>query len=279
MTFSERNGIATLKELQIEDMDKDLFTSLWICLEDLFDELWHEAYKYDSPRSKYRDFLCFIWTEFFKRPKNELIHFNEHRIVHAAIKNKYDHFSWDRVYSLLEFVARVLQMYKKSKVDEFKAHCNHVLERENSGWRFVSNEIARIVEPCEIQCIEQVFEGVGKESANHLRQMLLNFSQKPEKDFRGCATEAILALEAYAREVAGEKSKILSDLCAGEKLPLHKTLRKSLGLLYAFANDEIRHAEKQGSDEVDYETAKFMMLQCTSYINLIKSKRKGESGV
>lgn len=275
VTFSERHGFVKRKALQVDSMDEELKTSLWICLERLFDGFSIEARDYGSARAKYREFLEFIWTEFFKKPKNQLVQLNYYHIVHSAMRSIYDQYSWDMVYSLIEFIAKLLSATKPRNVsDEFKENCNYVLERESSGWRFVNDEITPLTTSYEVQAVEEAFEGVGEETAGHLSAMLRGISQKGEKNYRTAATEAILALEAFGREVANEKSKILSDIIRDKKLPLDEILQQSLSKLYAYANAKgIRHAQMKGQ-EVDFEIAKFMILQCTSYINLMKANKE-----
>lgn len=273
--FSERFRLKPEKTMQIDSMDDDLRMSLWICLEEHFDGMMREARTYHSENERLRGYLEFIWTEFFKRPKSDLVQYNHYHIIHTAIRPRYFRLIYHEVYSFVEFVVKVtLCIGAHKKAAALIKNCNDVLERENAGWRFVKDEICPLTKSHEVQNIEEAFDGVGEEALLHLRNMLGEFSKKEDKNYRTVAIEAILALEAYGREVAAEKSMILSELCRDKKLPLHPSLLKGLSQFYAYANDEIRHAKKVGVEDVDVELAKFMMLQSTSYINLIKSNHQ-----
>jgi hypothetical protein len=277
VTVAERNGFANPRALQIESMDEVLQRSLWICLEDLFDDLNREAGNFDTSQARYREFLGIIWTEFFKYPRSKLILLNAHHIVHSAIKPLFDKLEWDKVYDLLEFMALLLKVDQSKEItNSFIDRCNYILKRESSGWRFVETTISPITEPSEIQSIEDARTEVGKETAKHLYEALQFLSQKGEKNYRGCGRAAIDALEAFAQEVTGEYGKTLSDLCNKRKLPLHPVKQKSIQHLYDYASDRFRHAEKPSDEEITYHDAIEMLLQCTSLINLIKSKRKGK---
>lgn len=264
--FSERYGLQD-KELQINNMDEDLRNSLWIIIEEVFDEIQDGAREGEIKYERYRDFLKFIWTDFIKKPQSNLTTINCYHIIHSKIHPIYEKFDWHQVYSFIEFVAKLLTAIRPNYVKSFEEDCNSILERENSGWRFINNIIVPIIDAHEIQCIETALS-VKKQGAKHLTKSLQFLVSH---DYRSCSSEAINALEGYAREVSGEKSMVLSDMCKKNKLPVHKTMSLAIEKLYAYASDEIRHAEKEGSPPITYDHAIFMLNQCASYINIIHS--------
>lgn len=134
--FSKRYGYVEIKSLQIESMDNELRNSLWICIEDLLNQL-HRA----ASDGLYEGLLDYIWTDYFKQPKSKLIGANDYHIVHSEIQPRFYKFSWHEVYSFLEFIAGPVAYCNKDIFKDFSKHCNRVLERESAGWRFVDELI------------------------------------------------------------------------------------------------------------------------------------------
>src|SRR5262249_52857583 len=125
---------------------------------------------------------------------------------------------------------------------------NQILERELSGYRFVSGVLTRVVEEVEVDEIraavavasERGFDG----SKTHLVTALRSLGQKPEPDYRNTCKEAISAVESVVRQLTGEKelSKALDRLTRTGRI--HGAFRAACEKLYGYTSDEdgIRHA-------------------------------------
>ena len=105
MTFTDRNagnfGIPIIV-IQIDSINEELKNSLWIMIENSgkFNPLQNEELQL-------RGVLELVWTNFIKKPKSNLIGFNNHIILNQKIKKEYDVFPWDKVYSFIEFIIKI----------------------------------------------------------------------------------------------------------------------------------------------------------------------------
>lgn len=280
MTFSERNagkyGIAPKKPMQMESMDEKLKDALWICLEEIFESLGQNSHRLDSVRARYRNFLEIIWTQFryINKPKSQLIGINEHHIVHSKIQSYYDKFSWDEVYSFVEFIARLLPLNSPELAKKFKECSNNIFEDENSAWRFVGNFIIPITSPIEIEEIEYALS-IQDEASQHIESAIALLSNKERDQTRESIAQAMSAPEAIIKKVTGDTNGSLSSLYNHSKiLPTHPQFRQALLNLYNFASgkDGYRHALTEGSEPSNRPLAQFILVTCSAFVNLIKSE-------
>lgn len=254
-------------------MDEKLRMSLWVELEALFREMDRDAGSSFNAGEKYRGLWEFVWEDFFIEPVSDLVGVNSYHIFYSRIKEKYFKLEWHKVYDFIEFIANRLSTQKWLK-DGFEKSCNSKLERQNSGYRFVNGCITPITNKLEINCVEDAVIGVGDETKKHINEAVRFLK---ERSYRECMNNAILGLEAYFREVSGLTGKTLSNICNSNKIPLHILQINSIEKLYSYTSDTgVRHASKPG-EEFNYEDGKNMLIQCTSWINLIKSKLPNNS--
>jgi len=177
--FSERYGHVTPREsFQVESMSPELKNRIWnqiqiyyfdnieVSLDASIEptriqrgfgsrnliEISGETFMQILNDEEY-SFFVNIYDSFFKmniKPSGFLDDINK------KVKQKFDRFSWYEVYDFIEYVS---ETFPNSTVNSnFRVKINEVLEEERSGYRFVNEFIAPVIDEVEINEIEEVFE-------------------------------------------------------------------------------------------------------------------------
>ena len=216
-----------------------------------------------------------MWRDFFKQPSyliDRVIYPDQKKEI---IRDKYYNLPWYEIYSLLEFTASLLGAFGDKRKEEFIETCNYVLERENSAFRFIDDLLVPITSEVEIKNIEEIL-AEEDEAAKHIHSALTLLSNKVEDQSRESIAQSILAVEAIAKKTTGDKNTTLAALCQASKiLPKHSQARQALFNLYNYTSSKegIRHALTDESQPVTRAFARFMLVTCSAFVNLIKSEK------
>lgn len=269
MRFSQRIKKKPIKtELQIDSMDNDLRIGLW----NMVDTFYLEPYSTVSHAREGTVFLRILYSSFLKLPLDTIEYFDFERI---KLKKLFFGWEWFEVYDFIEFVANF------SKGNEFRKACNHILENELSGYRFVRNEITPITSKIEINEIEQAMELSSELNfsgvTSHLETALLKLSDRKKPDFRNSIKESISAVEATAQIVSGNRKATLGQALdiLENQAGLHPALKRGFSAIYGYTSnaDGIRHAMIQDSSS-DFDDAKYMLVSCSAFVNYLIMKAK-----
>ena len=182
-------------------------------------------------------------------------------------------FEWYEVYDFIEYVSSI---YWNEEINQgFKHKVNEVLEEEMSGYRFVGEYIAPIIDEVEIKEIEEVFESEYNGVKRHLSSALELLSDRENPDYQNSIKESITAVEAVAQKITGKKSDLASCLKI-MNLDLNNSFKNGLSQLYSWTNKEdgIRHAHTGEELRTSFHEAKFMLVSCSAMINYLISKSK-----
>lgn len=265
MRFSQRRGFISVSEvIQINGMSQELRNSLWSVL-DLY--MWrNDNFQLGRLGSmKPSEYKKVLWLHYFKQP-TDTIGANYLQII----RDYFFKCQWYEVYDFLEFTLNSIED------DNINEAVNLILERDLSGYRFVSGTFTDITAKEEIDMLEEAlsnndYPGVRR----HLQRALELLSQRESPDYRNSIKEAISAVESACREITGNTKATLGDaLKLMERTnKLHPALKDAFSKLYGYTSDEagIRHAMLE-EPNLDATDAKFFLLICTSFINYIKSK-------
>ena len=164
----------------------------------------------------------------------------------------------------------------------FITFINNALERENSAYRIINNEIIEITSEQEIQSIEDALENTNQYSGiqQHLKQALKLMSDRQNPDYRNSIKESISAVESICKIVTNDEKATLGKALKviEDKFGLHPALKGSLSQLYGYTSDSdgIRHAMLEESN-LSYIDAKFMLVACTNFINYLIEKTKAQN--
>ena len=281
MQFSERYGYKPIREIiQKESMDDNLRNGIW----SLFTiYLWNQV-DYSSYQShgnintsNLKTLIIAYWLNFFKQPIDTIpIQFEK---VLYKVRSSFFNCEWHEVYSFIEeTLENYPREFKKNK-EFFTKALNNCLEKENSAYRIINNEITPITSEQEIQSIEDALKNTNQYSGvqQHLNQALKLMSDRQNPDYRNSIKESISAVESICKIVTNEDKATLGKALKiiEDKHGLHAALKGSLSQLYGYTSDAdgIRHAMLEESN-LSYIDAKFMLVACTNFINYLIEKTK-----
>ena len=280
MHFSERNGYKSVREIiQKESMDDHLKNGLWSIFDTcIWKKVTQEYWQYrHTNSSNIYNLIYNYYFNFFKKPTDSIPVLTTDTI--KEIREYFFSTNWHEIYS---FVEETLQNYPPSLIrqkTDFIQSINHILERENSAYRLIGNEITPITSEQEIQSIEDALENTNPYSGvqQHLNQALKLMSDRQNPDYRNSIKESISSVESICKIVTNDEKATLGKALKiiDEKFGLHPALKNSLSQLYGYTSDGdgIRHAMLEESN-LSYIDAKFMLVACTNFINYLIEKTK-----
>jgi hypothetical protein len=276
--FSERIGIIEpRKSLQIKSIDNNLRNSLW----NILYELYHEEEGYVSV--DYWTIVAKHVAKFFKKSLIDELPLENYDCF-IWLKNYFYQLNWYEVYNFIEFITNKHEIMmnepyggieKSQLLDTF----NSILERELSGYRFISGLLTPISDKVEVEAIESAIKNaddlglVGVKEHIHTAIDLLG--KKPKPDYRNAIKEAISSVESIAKIISGSNSQGLSGALnqLSQKISIHSALKKGFIKLYGYSSDEngIRHAILKQSN-IDFAEAKYMIVSCSAFVNYLIEK-------
>ncbi len=276
MRFSQRKGLTPAKKtVQIDSLDDELRNGLWSALQLRVWDKYISGFSNSSVtrNSNLGQLFLLYWHEYFKQPIDTMPdRFQEAR---DFVRKYFFECEWYEVYDFIEFTARHFPQHLEA--GRFIVFCNSVLERENSGYRFVENTITQITSAQEIESIEEAIESAEVFSGVqiHINAALEHLSRRKNPDYRNSIKESISAVEAICQLISGNSKATLGKaLKVLEKREvLHESLQKAFSSLYSYTSDAdgIRHAMLEQSN-VSYVDAKFMLVVCASFTNYMIGK-------
>ncbi len=268
--FSDRIGVTSPSTvLQVEGMTDALKNSLWNYL------LRTILAGDDRNHPRVTRIIC----EFvFKKPVDDRTSFDhQHRVW---LKKIFFSSTWYEIYNLIEFIAiNIKGMCGGFTPELFQDRANQILEREMSGYRFVSGKLIPITNKEEIDNITSSIKAARDSgllgTQKHLETAISHLSKKPDPDYRNSIKESISAIESLTKQITGEDSagleKALSVLDA--KVKFHGAFKAGLLSLYGYTSDSdgIRHAILD-EPSVGFDEAKFMLVICSALVNFLIAK-------
>lgn len=273
MRFSERQGFKNYNDfIQTESMNESLRNSIWNTIVTTYYDI-RENYIYNCVRS--------IAFHFRKTPLDELPYDSYDK--REWLKKYFFSLEWYEVYDLIEFLvsnhSQIVESRYTDDNQEQREIWNYILERENSGYRFIGESLAPISHPIEISEVNETLELTARHKLqgpyNHIKTAIEHLSKKPEPDYRNSIKESISAIESIAKIISNEDSQGLAGALKvlSEKVNIHGALKISFLNLYGYSSDEggIRHSLLEQS-KVTYDEAKYMLVSCSAFLNYLIAK-------
>jgi len=279
--FSQRKGIRPLsKALQKEMMDDELRNSLWNGLHDVLWKKWSptEFMGFPTEDAKVVERVVhLIWKDHFKLPVDEKPKFKPGYpgSAHESIRKYFFEGKWWQVYDLIEFIIKmgVLPNEWRARLTKIM---NDVMQNENSAYRIVGNEVVEITDEHEIEAVESALDKRNEAIRTHLSQALALLSERKCPDYRNSIKESISAVESACQLFAGKSKGTLGDCLKEIKKQrfIHPAFEQALSKLYGYTSDEggIRHALTDESYTPSFSDAKFMLVACAAFVNLMWGK-------
>lgn len=277
MKFSERIGKKPIKEMiQLDSMDDELRNSLWnivtfFLIQPLKQKQWLDG-------SEYNKIIIKIWFSLFKEPTDQISISTEK--VAEELRRRFFTRDYLYVYDFIDFLASQNKIFPN--VNSFIEHCNSVLEKELSGYRFINEQLAPVTSEIEILEIETALQSTTEQGLRgveiHLEEALNKLSDRKNPDYRNSIKESISAVEAICRVLTRESTlgKALNSLDS-KGIKINGQLKSGFEKIYAFTNDKqsgIRHAIMEDHKNPDFEDAKYMLVASSSFINYLMGKCK-----
>lgn len=271
VTFSQRHGITPLTvPIQRESISLELRNGLWSLIHEIYWQRFpppDSAYTIDPNRtenSSLKELFLALWYSCFKLPVDEIpAYYNE---ATSKVRQIFFDRPWFVPYEITEFIASHGPDSQKST---FIASVDKLLERENSAYRFVGEQIVEITSATDIESIKTALQNPLDPVRTHISASLSLLSEKKKPDYRNSIKEAISAVEATCCLIAGSKNATLTSALA--KLPqIHPALAKSFSKLYGYTSDAngIRHALLD-EPNLTYDDAKYMLVACSAFTNYL----------
>lgn len=216
-----------------------------------------------------------IVDDYFRRPTDTIDYEDEYKRIRSHVLQG----QWHTVYDLVEFIFNsktVTSLVHLKKPEQAVNEINRVLARELAAWRCVSGQVTPVTDPLEIDSLEESLS-VTDVASDHLRVAIQYLADKNAQDFRNCVKEAISAVEAIVKGTSGAPKASFASAMKTEEFKLllpHQALREAATKLYGYTSDAsgIRHALTEGDTPVDRDTAKYLLIVCASFVNLVRAR-------
>lgn len=284
MNFSQRMGLAPIQDtIQVQTMDNDLTRELWNLI---YQHFYCDLIKMEESKRNKLDFNSLFYSihkNFFKKRVNTipimvpefllLTAFDTLHEIETWFFKKYR--LWYEKYDILEFLVRSDNTYLKNN---FKDKCNVILKNNLSAYRFVGENLTRIISESEMDSIEKTLklEDLWQPVYTHLHNAIEKVSNRTNPDFRNSVKESISAIESCVKIIMNDDKATLGQLL--NKLSsthnLHHAFIEALSKLYGYTSDAggIRHSLLGKSEDVKFEEAKFMLVTSSAFINYLKDR-------
>jgi hypothetical protein len=282
MLFSYRKGIKKVREaVQLSSLDEVTRNLLWSALcEFYWNYVQTEQIQFRGSTGRffrmrenepYNTFFRNYWLYYLRRPIDEFD--NNWPSFRSSMREHFFSADWNEVFDYLEFVYANVGIYQRTDA-LIEAH-NNIFEREKVPYRVLKGRIVDITSPAELQEVDQALGDKSEPVRVHLETAASFLFDRTSPNYRNSVKEAISAVEALCKEIAGKDKATLSEavkvLSATSKY--HPAFLSALDKLYGYTSDSsgIRHSLLE-SDRVDYADAKFMLLACSSFVNYVRTK-------
>ncbi|NHK30088.1 MAG: hypothetical protein FK730_01965 [Asgard group archaeon] len=305
MKFSEREGYVK-KSIQIEIVNPDLRNRLWTIFIKALERL-DSIEKGSLLRKIWTDEMKLPIDDFPKEPKKpdgerwevsgalsgygqyienkEIAEYEDVLLpvyadelieMQIKIKNYFLSSEWFKVYDFLEFLIKRNQLSKNKK--NIINECNKVLEEESSGYRFIEEFITPNISGDEIIEIEKALKNPIEAIKEHIKQAIIQLSNRKNKDYRNSIKESISAVESLCRIISKNPKATLGDALNfienSGNVELHPALKDAFSKLYGWTSDKksgIRHGWSEVTKH-ELEDARFMLIACSAFINYLTEK-------
>lgn len=278
--FSERYNYVKVSNVIIrETITPEIQNAICSC----YDRLKRFFMDSDDFGTPYIDMERYLWTYFLNQRESNFQTGIHYRIVATSFIEDNNN-QWYQKLDLLEFTIKYLYEYDKQYNKRYGAFyaftqsLNKNFERLNFAYRVINTEIIEITSKEELATIETSIHDSQENIRIHLNKAIELYAQRPNGDYRNSIKESISAVEAYCREITGEKTlgNALNNL-QSKGIIIPKTLKAAFDKLYAYTNQPdtgIRHAlmDDEGGYIPASEEALFMLVSCSAFINYLHKK-------
>ena len=289
--FSERGGFVPIKVCQVDTIDADtrikIYNQIYVFLHpsnDPYDDETDRAYRADKQAWNivYRDHF---WAQFLLLPVDEYTR----DLCDIALRDMLlSDDPWHRVFDFVEYIflqcaatweyEDLNDIYSRGRRDSLLSAINRVLGESKVGYKIIDNIFVPISSEPEAQEVEIASNTVFYEANQHIKKAVKLFADRKEPDYENSIKESISAVESIAKEITEKETKPLNALT--QRLQLHPSFKNALNEFYNWTSKDggIRHGASSKSLTPDQNTARFMLVICSSFVNYIISRNPQKHG-
>jgi hypothetical protein len=275
LPFSQRYGLAPAPTiLSFKVISKELWTDLFNTLQLVCRESVERE-----------DLAQDVWTHFLHKPigRIPIQSYTGETLAESVIEQARSDFEREqdhsnpRLYDLVEFV--YASQYSRSMRASLQASVNADLKRDFASVSMIGGYIVPVSDDEQRQAIELAMQGPLPEVGSQLRVALSLLADRDKPNYRDSIKNSISAVESLCRHIVGDSKATLGDALKELKkarVTIHPALEKAFGELYGYASDIARHG-LIGSDNLDVEDARHMLVTCSAFINylVVKADKAG----
>ena len=159
---------------------------------------------------------------------------------------------WFKVYDIIEAVYDAMLRNDReqggSDAKKFAAEINSYFVEEGIGWQLVDGQVVtRGTEAFEavVSDAAKALKKSGRPTAaSHIHEALQDLSRRPKPDLPGAIYHGMGALEAVARDLAGNSKATLGEVLKRNPTLVPKPLDTALSQVWGYASNEARHVEE-----------------------------------
>ena len=194
---------------------------------------------------------------------------------------------WHRVFDFIEDIFKqctyvyedegLSDIYNKKRGGSLIYAINRVLKESNVGYSIIDNRFVPILSEQEKQEVEKACNTAFHGANQHIKKAITFLADRESPDYENSIKESISAVESIAKEITG-RERSLNGLT--QSLQLHPSFKEALDKLYNWTSTEggIRHGASGKSLDLDQNTARFMLVICSSFVNYIISQNSQKHG-
>lgn len=154
---------------------------------------------------------------------------------------------------------------------------NKIFEKYVVWYRLsATNEIIALTNEAELNEINNT-QNLPTLSKQHFENAITEFSKREFANYKLVARESIDWIESLLRELVGDTKitlwQAINKIQSDKKYLKYTRLFDGLDKIWAFANDQLRHAEKNEESIIWFHDAKFILVLASSIANYIESIR------
>lgn len=181
---------------------------------------------------------------------------------------------WYKVYDISEALYDELAAEPNQwSEDQFERRLNDFLVEKGIGWELCNGQIisrgSETFAKSTREVPDRLDESGYQRAANEMREALGDLSRRPAPDVTGAIQHAIAALEATAREVAGQPNSTLGKLVSVLELPA--PLDQAVQKLGGYASDRGRHIRE--GQVVDHAEAELIVAVAGSLCEFLLQRK------
>jgi len=287
--FSEREGYVPPKDYQVDTIDAETRTKIY---NQIYYFLHPSSDPYDDNDRAYRAadqawdivYQHHCWTEFLSKPVDEY----KEVFLNTSLKNMLIRDDpWHRVFDFVEYLLELCThsfeyedlnwIYNEKRGKSFTSAIARVLEESKVGYKIIDNIFVPISSESEAREVEKALNTVFHGANQHIKKAIKLFADRKKPDYENSIKESISAVESIAKEIT-EREKPLNALT--QSLQLHPSFKDALDKLYNWTSTDggIRHGASSKSLTPDQNTARFMLVICSSFVNYIISRNPRKRG-